>query len=277
MLALPPARARAPSLRSCAFAVDRRALLAGSALLPLLAAPPARASREVLEQRLVTELRAARAQLPAGPCLRLLFNDAAAGGRDGSVRFEADRPENAGLGATLLALGAVRDAVNASGAAGATPLSWTDALAWAARTAAKDDFDALLASRAAPGKGDALVRAYANPFEAALLGGVDAAAASPPGSSVAPPPGAGASAWLAAFAALGLRPAELVLLGPFVMGPDVEANVATLRSDAGLAARFDKLAPVMAQLGRTSFEVPFARAFDRLQRVGLRVDRAAYT
>lgn len=87
---------------------SRRALLAAATTLPAaaliacspLSAPPARAAaagREALAALLVAKLAAAPLDYRA--CVRLLFNDAASGGRDGSVHLpeELARPENADL------------------------------------------------------------------------------------------------------------------------------------------------------------------------------------
>jgi hypothetical protein len=173
------------------------------------------------------------------------------------------------------ALAAVKAAVDAAGGAGA-PLSWTDLLSWAAGVRTKAAFDAALAARAAPGKGDTLVKAYANPFPAAPLGGVDAEAPGPAGG--VPPGGAaaGAAAWRAAFDRLGLRPSELALLGPDVICGDEAAAVAMLREDAVLAKALDELEAQKALLTRTSYEVPYGRAFDKLARAGLRLNKELY-
>jgi hypothetical protein len=74
---------------------------------------------------------------------------------------------------------------------------------------------------------------------------------------------AGAAAWLSAFARLGLRPSDLALLGPDVICADAAAAEAMLRQDSKLAAALDDLASKKALLTRTSYEVPYGRAFDK--------------
>ena len=111
-------------------------------------------------------------------------------------------------------------------------LSWTDLIAFAARVATKTAFtDALKAqinkTVLPPGLG--------NDFPMPKLGGVDASAPAPAGSL--PGPGADAAAWLALFAKLGLRPADLASLGPDVCGPDEAANVAMLSKARDMRAR----------------------------------------
>lgn len=236
---------------------------------PALAASPSSDARRALATLLQRELRSV-GPLSPGECLRLLFNDACSGGHDGSVRFELDRPESAGLRRTWEQLERAKAAVDAAARdapelRGATA-SWTDVVGCAARTATKDSFDALLFSRAAPGKGATMVAAYGNPFPDALLGGVDAEQAGP---CCGVPLNGSASDWLARFKSLGMNAADLAVLGPSVMGPDMAANEAVLMGDAGVAARLVRLKPVMNMLGRTSYEVPLGRAFDKLQRAGL--------
>jgi hypothetical protein len=96
---------------------------------------------------------------------------------------ELARPENAGLSATVAALADVKAKIDAKGLT--APLSWTDAISWAARvrvgglhaalraladealqlprqTRTKSAFDAIVVSRAAPGNAELLLKAYGN-------------------------------------------------------------------------------------------------------------------
>jgi hypothetical protein len=97
----------------------------------------------------------------------------------------------------------------------------------------------------------------------APLGGIDALEAGPAGGVPAGGVAAGAAAWLSAFARLGLRPNDLALLGPDVICADAAAAEAMLRQDSKLAAALDDLASKKALLTRTSYEVPYGRAFDK--------------
>ncbi len=79
---------------------------------------------------------------------------------------------------------------------------------------------------------------------------------------------AGAAAWLAAFQCLGLRPGDLALLGPDVICADEAAAVAMLREDAALAKALDDLQDKKTLLTRTSYEVPYGRAYEKARRTG---------
>lgn len=136
-------------------------------------------------------------------------------------------------------------------------------------------FDAIVVSRAAPGKGELLLKAYGNEFALPPLGGVDATAAGPVGGL--PVGTADAAAWLAAFARLGLRPLDLAFLGPEGCVPGSAEEVeAMLRQDKELSSYLDKFATQKALLTRSSFEVPFARAFAKLDALGRVVKKDAY-
>ena len=110
-------------------AASRRAVLAAPALLLAASSLPARAlnaqgeyeitelpkpyqAAQVAEYRklLLSTMKEKAVSLDYRKLVRLLFNDAAGGGRDGSVHFseEMSRPENAGLADTVKALAAVR-------------------------------------------------------------------------------------------------------------------------------------------------------------------------
>ena len=134
--------AAAPGSGAAPFSLSRRsagvALVGGALLLRGGAvAPPALAlvkGSGAVEYRkaLLAEFYAASA-LDYRSCLRLLLADVASGGHNGSVHFpeELARPENAGLSATVAALADVKAKIDAKGLT--APLSWTDAISWAAR------------------------------------------------------------------------------------------------------------------------------------------------
>ena len=61
------------------------------------------------------------------------------------------------------------DAENLAGG----PVSWGDLIAWAARGKTKAAFDAVVMSRAKPGKAELLMTAYGNEFPFQPLGAVD--------------------------------------------------------------------------------------------------------
>ncbi len=132
-----------------------------------------------------------------------------------------------------------------------------------AQTRTKGAFDALLASKAAPGNEAVIVKAYGNAFPEMPLGGVDALSASP--ESLVPSGGAsaGVAAWRAAFESMGLRPADLALLGPDVICADEAAAVEMMRSDEALRKALDDLEAGKKLLTRTTYEVPYGRAFDK--------------
>ena len=216
----------------------------------------------------------------APPQIRVVFHDACAGGRNGSIHFseELQRPENVGLKVTVEAIGRIKAALDADSLA-AAPISWTDVTGWAARGSQKAAFDALLASRAAEGKAETLLKAYANEWVAQPLGGVDAAAPSGDERRVAIPPGgaqAGVAAWRATFLALGLREADFVLLGPDVIGPDPEAAERLFRGDPILGAAMKDLDQKKKLLTRTPFEAPYARSFTDLAACGRTIDVKLY-
>ena len=118
------------------------ALVGGALLLRGGAAPPpalavVKGSGAIeFRKALLAEFYAASA-LDYRACLRLLLADVASGGHNGSVHFpeELARPENAGLSATVAALADVKAKIDAKGLT--APLSWTDAISWAARVRAR--------------------------------------------------------------------------------------------------------------------------------------------
>lgn len=228
----------------------------------------ATSSRRALKELLVAEVNATA--LDYRTCVRLLFNDASCGGRNGSVHFpeELARPENAGLAAAVTALAAAKHRVDSAGLS-ASPLSWTDVVSWAAYARTKATFNAIVYNRAAPGKGDTLLRAYGNDFPEPPLGGVDGNGPGP--RSMVPPDGvaAGVDAWMAAFAAIGLGRLDFAYLGPDVI-PGEPADVeAMMRQDSQLKALLDKFEIQKALLTRTPYEIPYARSFLKLCCVGL--------
>ena len=88
---------------------------------------------------------------------------------------------------------------------------------------------------------------------------------------------ADAATWLAAFARLGLKPLDLAFLGPEGCVPGTAEEVeAMLRQDKELASYLDKFAMQKALLTRTSYEVPFARVFAKLDAMGRRLNKDAY-
>jgi len=254
---------------------SRRAALAGAVIMPVLlhaeAALAVRFDDGPLKRLLVDQLISCPVDYRA--CMRLLFNDVVSGGHNGSVCFELARLHNAGLAPVVASLASVKAAVDAQNLA-AAPLSWTDLISFAARTRAKAAFDQILYSRAAPGKGEALLRAYANDFALPPLGGVDATEAGP--ESPVPALEAGAAAWRACFMSLGLSPLDLAFLGPDVIAGDAEQVEAMLREDVELRGHLDRFAIQKALLTRTPWEVPYTRAFAKLVGVGLRLDKSQY-
>jgi hypothetical protein len=106
------------------------------------------------------------------------------------------------------------------------------------------------------------------------LGGADAASPSAPGG--VPSASAGVAEWKATFARLGLRPIDLALLGPDVIGDDPVKAEALLMQDPEIAGMLADLVPSKAQIGRTSYEVKYAKAFLAVANVGFKVDPLAY-
>ena len=73
---------------------------------------------------------------------------------------------------------------------------------------------------------------------------------------------------------MGLSLGDLAVLGPEVIGGE---NVeALLASDPELETYMRRLAASKAQVGRTSYEVSFSRAFLKLAQVGFKTDPTAY-
>lgn len=357
----PPRRCAALACASPADAVPRRALLllggaaSASALLypaPAPAAPAApayaavdlgagvyqidqlpkvyqkaqRASYQARVEQVAREY-AATAGLDWRAAVRLVFADAAAGGRDGSVRLaeELSRPENAGLADTLKKVAGLRDAVAASGVRTATPLSWTDALSFTAWAATKKAFrDKLRAQikltdptkararrmrRLQCGRGErergrrglpdrqhiashptpapppvlplpqGLPPGLAADFPPPKVGSADGSA--PAAAGLVPAPGAPVADWKAAFARLGLRPSDLAVLGPTLLGgaggeEGEAAAEARLAADPDLREAVGRLRSSKDQLARTTYETQFAASFAKLAALGARADPKAY-
>lgn len=192
--------------------------------------------------------------------VRLLFNDAAAGGRDGSVHFpeEMKRPENEGLGPALAAASALKAAVDAASTT-EDSLSWTDAIGWVAQASSRKAFrDNLRASlgKDSEGKDRFIPPGLAADFPEPRVGGKDGDAPAAPGQI--PARDADVAAWKACFAKLGLRNSDLAVLGPLLLsGSEAEAE-AKLRADDDLRPTVERFASAKKQLARTSYEVQFA-------------------
>jgi hypothetical protein len=165
-------------------------------------------------------------------------------------------------------------------------VTWADLIAFAARTSTKVTFTNALKAQI---NKDVLPNGLGNDFPMPRVGVVDGAA--PAAAGAIPGAGATAAEWKAAFIAIGLRPGDLAVLGPDVCGPDEAANIAMLSQaraarslevctcvhvvcvltivllrrvqDPELASAISKLAESKAQLGRTSYEVSYARAFEK--------------
>jgi hypothetical protein len=95
------------------------------------------------------------------------------------------------------------------------------------------------------------------------LGGVDATEAAPPGSVPSGGASAGVASWRATFERMGLRPGDLALLGPDVICADEGAATEMLRTDDELRKALDELEAGKRLLTRTTYEVPYGRAFEK--------------
>lgn len=288
-LRLAPSRGALRRSLVVAAATSRRDMLLSAGSAALLLAQPASADEsdyvavEKLSKPYVkreqadftdllrTELRADEELAVPGAyrsCVRLLFNDAAGGVRDGSVHFpeELKRPENSGLAATVAALARVKAKVDAASDT-KDDLSWADLIAFSVAVITRRDFRRQLAAR----YDGFLPPGITNEFAEPKLGYPDGPSPSP--TTTVPPPGSPAAAWKQCFAALGLNNTDLAVLGPDVIGSDPAAAEALLASDPELAPTVATISKLMNAPGRTGYELAYAKAVNKLASLGRRDDR----
>jgi Peroxidase len=195
-------------------------------------------------------------------CVRLLFNDAASGTRDGSAHLadELKLPQNAGLQSTVAALARVKGAVDAA-AVTKDELTWADLIAFSASVITRREFRRILASNY---KGGILPPGVTNDFPEPSLGCQDGTVAAT--QTLVPAAGASVAEWRACFEALRLGVADLAVLGPdLIQGTDAYA---LLSADPDVKKYLDRFESSKAVPGRTSYELAFARAVNKLQALG---------
>ena len=103
-----------------------------------------------------------------------------------------------------------------------------------------------------------------NAFDEPLVQGKDADAPAPAGSI--PALSAGVEAWKPLFEAMKLTAAEVGAIGPDVCGPDAAAAEAMLRADPAYAKALDDMAASRKALGRSTFEITYVRAYNKVRR-----------
>ncbi|CAI5526361.1 unnamed protein product [Closterium sp. Naga37s-1] len=220
--------------------------------------------------------------------LRLALNDAATydketrtGGANGSIRFseELSRPENKGLKAALQLLEGVKARVDKDAKGG--PISYADLIQFGAQAAVKTTFLAA-ATRKAGGdytKGLNLYFAIGSPgqwgFFDKQLGRADAEQADPAGR-VPNWEQLSAAEIKDKFAALGLRPRQVVTLALF-LGRDLEGVEAKLAGDEEMSKWVTKYRKSRTTVSQTDYEVDLIGAFLKLSLLGAPIDTEAYT
>jgi len=200
--------------------------------------------------------------------LQAMLHDAA-GGVNGSLRFELDRPENKTLKAVVEQVTAVKKAIDADEMMLA-PISWADALVLTGLTKTTAVFKAAMCTRMKEGQCELAYNAYGNKPPNPKLGRVDADAADANG--LIPALGSSSSEYRALFERLGFSKTELCLLAPALTG-DYDAGIALLREDPELAKVLDGIEKGKKDLTRTSYEVNFFNAFLKLSYKGAKFDR----
>eukprot|EP00240_Pyramimonas_obovata_P005507 CAMPEP_0118923128 /NCGR_PEP_ID=MMETSP1169-20130426/1770_1 /TAXON_ID=36882 /ORGANISM="Pyramimonas obovata, Strain CCMP722" /LENGTH=341 /DNA_ID=CAMNT_0006864073 /DNA_START=65 /DNA_END=1090 /DNA_ORIENTATION=+ len=273
----------ANSLPEVSSNLDRRTILMGTSLLAAagLVPPQAYAAGDAakfatLAKEAVDENVTASWEI----CLKALLHDAATydkatktGGINGSLQFEMDRPENAILKEVVEQVSAVKAVLDASDIV-LTPISWSDTLVLTGLIKTTACFKDSLCSKVKEGACDIAYQAYGNKPPTPKLGRIDAVSADATG--LIPADGASAAEFKAMFDRMGLTKTDLCLLAPALTG-DYASGDALLRADPQFVGIMDGLEKAKRDITRTSYEVPFYRAYIKIASLGAKfVDKVGY-
>jgi hypothetical protein len=209
---------------------------------------------------------------PTWTVLQAVFHDAASydkeaktGGFNGSIQFELDRPENAGLKDVVKQVKEAKAMIDASDIT-KNPITFADTLAIAGLVKLTADFKDHLCGVVSNGSCDLAYNAYGNKPPNMRKGRVDATEAD---AASVPMPGSSVEEYKALQARMGLGISEITVLSPALTG-DFDSSVAILEQDEAYAKALKRYAKTRNDLTRTSYEVPFFKAYMRLVNMGAR-------
>jgi len=209
---------------------------------------------------------------PTWTVLQAVFHDAASydketktGGFNGSIQFELDRPENAGLKDVVKQVKEAKAMIDASDIT-KNPITFADTLALAGLAKLTVDFKQHLCTVVSKDSCDIAYNAYGNKPPNMRKGRVDASEAD---ATRVPMPGSSPAEYKALAARMGLGISEMAVLSPALTG-DFESSVALLAQDDAFAKSLKRYEQVRREPTRTSYEVPFFKAYVKLTNLGAR-------